>query len=113
MSLSKLTENLNSVSSLPDKPSLQPEELKKVFDEAGNIIKEYINTRLTEEIDKIINEVKISITQSTTELSNSIKEVTNNVNINTENIKKKQKTITSGTGAPSGGSDGDIYIQLF
>lgn len=28
-------------------------------------------------------------------------------------IKGKQKTITSGTAAPSGGSNGDIYIQYF
>lgn len=26
-------------------------------------------------------------------------------------INNKQKTITSGTGSPSGGSNGDIYIQ--
>ena len=113
MSLSKLTENLNNISSLPNRPTLQPEELKKVFDESENIIKEYLNTVLTEEIDTIINEIKSSITKNTTELSNSIKEVTNSVDTNTNNIENKQNKITSGTDAPSGGSDGDIYIQLF
>lgn len=54
MSLTKLTENLNNVSSLPDKPALNSNELKQVFDESGNTIKEYINTILTEEMDKII-----------------------------------------------------------
>lgn len=62
MSLTKLTENLNNVSSLPDKPSIQSEELKKVFDAAGNIIKEYLNTILTEEIEKDITELTNKIT---------------------------------------------------
>lgn len=54
MSLTKLTTNLNNISSLPDKPTLQSDELKQEFDKAGNSIKEYINEILTEEIDKII-----------------------------------------------------------
>lgn len=54
MSLSKLTDNLNNISSLPDKPNLQSDELKATFDKTGNIIKKYINEILTEEIDKIL-----------------------------------------------------------
>lgn len=54
MSLTKLTENLNKVSSLPDKPTLQSDELKAVFDESGNIIKEYINDTLTTEVENLI-----------------------------------------------------------
>lgn len=56
MSLTKLTENLNNVGSLPDAPTLQPDELKAIFDLAGNTIKEYINTVLTIEIEKMITE---------------------------------------------------------
>ncbi len=43
MSLTKFTENVNNVSSLPDKPNIQSDELKRVFDQAGNSIKEYLN----------------------------------------------------------------------
>lgn len=55
MALSKLTDNLNNIQSLPDKPSLEAEELKEEFDKAGNAIKAYINEVLTEEIEALIN----------------------------------------------------------
>lgn len=55
MSLTKLTENLNNISSLPDRPTETSEELKAKFDKAGNTIKEYINEVLTVEIEKLIN----------------------------------------------------------
>lgn len=54
MALTKLTENLNNVQSLANKPPLEAEELKAVFDQAGNSIKEYINEILTEEIEALI-----------------------------------------------------------
>lgn len=55
MALTKLTDNLNSIQSLPNKPSLEADELKAEFDKAGNLIKEYINEILTEEIESLIN----------------------------------------------------------
>lgn len=58
MSLTKLTENLNNVSNLSDKPSLQADELKAVFDKAGNTIKDYINETLTEDINKELKKNK-------------------------------------------------------
>ncbi|MBR6688804.1 MAG: hypothetical protein IKL68_02175 [Clostridia bacterium] len=54
MSLTKLNENLNRVQSLPNKPTLEAEELKAIFDESANIIKEYINEVLTPEIDTLV-----------------------------------------------------------
>lgn len=54
MALTKLTSNLNSIQSLPNKPSLEAEELKAEFDKSGNLIKEYINEILTEEIETLI-----------------------------------------------------------
>lgn len=121
MSLTKLTENLNKVSSLPDKPTLQSDELKAVFDEAGNAIKAYINEILTEEIEKLVSDTakanKISVENilTSTNTSNALsaaqgallKGLIDNLTNN------KQKIITRGTGNPSGGSDGDIYIQYF
>lgn len=54
MSLPKLTENLNYISSLPDKPSTTSTELKRLFDKAGNDIKDYINNILNDAIETLI-----------------------------------------------------------
>lgn len=54
MALTKLTDNLNSIQSLPNKPSLEAEELKAEFDKSSNLIKAYINEILTEEIEALI-----------------------------------------------------------
>lgn len=56
MSLTKFTDNLNIISSLPDKPALESSELKAKFDEAANKIKGYVNETLTEEVEKIITD---------------------------------------------------------
>lgn len=56
MNLTKITENLNNVSSLPDYPTLQSAELKAVFDKAGNTLKDFINNTLIPEIEKQVTE---------------------------------------------------------
>lgn len=121
MSLTKLTENLNKVSSLPDKPTLQSDELKAVFDEAGNIIKNYINEILTAEIEKLVSDTAkankttveniLTSTSTTNALSSSQGTLLKGLIDTLTN--EKQKTIKMGTSNPSGGSDGDIYIQYF
>ena len=59
MSLTKLNDNLNNISSLPDRPSMTAQELKAVFDKTGNTIKNYINQILTTGIDKeLMNKVE-------------------------------------------------------
>ena len=58
MALTKLTENLNVHQTLPDKPNLASDELKKTFDSAANKIKEYINEILTEQLDEKINSME-------------------------------------------------------
>lgn len=59
MSLSKLTANLNIHQSQADQPSLTSTELKQLWDEAPNEIKDYINDILTVELDKLI-ETKVN-----------------------------------------------------
>lgn len=205
MSLTKLNDNLNRVRSLPNKPTLEAEELKAVFDEAANIIKDYINDVLTPEIEVLVQDAiesaKTPIENSLTSTSvakalsalqgkvlkdlidvmqsklNGIQEgankttvenvltstnitnalsayqgkvlkdvqntmktkldgiatgankttvenvltstsTTNALSANQGKVLKglvdgKQKTITKGTASPSGGSNGDIYIQYF
>lgn len=121
MSLTKLTENLNKVSSLPDKPTLQPDELKAVFDEAVNAIKDYINEILTTEIEKLVSDTAkankttvenvLTSTSTTNALSSAQGTLLKGLIDNLTN--EKQKAITRGTSTPTGGSNGDIYIQYF
>lgn len=47
----RLDANLNIHQSLPDKPTLTAEELKEKFDEAGNVIKDYINNIFLAELE--------------------------------------------------------------
>lgn len=54
MSLTKLNNNLNYNQSQPDQPTKSADEMKRILDQAGIDIKEYINTILTEELDKLI-----------------------------------------------------------
>jgi len=54
VTLTKLTEDLNKVQALDDQPNanggLTAAQVKAVFDDAGNAIKDFINDTLTEEI---------------------------------------------------------------
>lgn len=77
MSLSKLTKNLNNISSLPDKPNLSADDLKSTFDKSGNDIKEYINSVLTDEIDEMELNLKKSIQDNKTKIENNQKNVFN------------------------------------
>lgn len=171
MSLSKLTENLNIISNLPDKPTETSEELKAKFDEAVNIIKEYINSELTTEIDQLIAQLqsgKIDTSKIINDLTTggagnvASAEMVKNLNTGKANsshthnkaeindfdhnhddryyteseidtklggkansshthttsqisgLKSGATTKFSyGTGTPSGGDNGDVYIQYF
>lgn len=121
MSLTKLTANLNNISSLPDKPTLQSDELKAVFDEAGNVIKEYLNEVLTEETEKLVsdtakaNKTTVENTLDSDSIANALSSAQGKVlktlidNLDTN----KQKNISISSEEPTGGSDGDIHIQYF
>ena len=61
MALTKLEENLNTIENLPDSPTLEPNELKRKFDESSIKIKNFINETLTAEIDNIVTQIKKDI----------------------------------------------------
>lgn len=61
------------------------------------------------EIDLMMQQ-KANVSQLNTLNTTVANHTTQITNINT-NLNAKQKKITSGTAAPSGGSNGDIYIQ--
>lgn len=60
-----------------------------------------------DQIDEQIQSVNGAITAA----NSNINTLQNNLNTTNQNLNTKQKNITSGTAAPSGGSNGDIYIQ--
>jgi uncharacterized protein YpuA (DUF1002 family) len=136
MSLTKLTENMNNVQSLADKPVEAPEILKQVFDKAGNDIKSYINDTLTTQIDalisnlqsgkidtnKIVNDVTtggstyVASAEIVKSLNARVDTILSDVDTKIQNLGLKSGAttqITSGTATPSGGNDGDVYIQYF
>ena len=113
MALTKLTTNLNNIQALHDKPNtadgLTADQLKAKFDKAGNDIKTYINETLTEELDATIGD-----TYTTTEIDAMFSGLGNTYYNKTQidnTLATLQPKITYGTGTPSGGNNGDIYIK--
>lgn len=86
MSLTKLTENLNTHQSLPDSPALTSAQLKQKFDEAPNTIKQYINETLTQEIDETIIELESTTANNKSELQEEIEEKANTLTSNQLNL---------------------------
>ena len=113
MALTKLTTNLNNIQALHDRPNvtdgLTSDELKERFDRAGNDIKSYINNTLTEELDATIGD-----TYTTTEIDDMFSGLSSTYYNKTQidsTVSTLQPKITYGTGTPTGGSNGDIYIK--
>lgn len=61
MALDKFNGNVNVNQSLPDQPTLSAQELKEELDKPGNLIKEYINEVLTNQIDSLITNINSQI----------------------------------------------------
>ena len=51
--IDKFTEKLNIIESLPDQPTLNANELKRQFDLAGNLIKDFLNDILLPYVEKM------------------------------------------------------------
>lgn len=109
MALTELTANLNTHQSLPDQPALTAEELKILWDEAPNAIKDYINQILTKELDNIL-ETKVNkvtgMALSTNDFTDDFKKKLNGI---AENANNYSHPATPGNKhIPSGGSSGQI-----
>lgn len=103
--IQKLNENLNIISSLPDKPTLEATNLKEKFDQGNNIIKNYINNTLIPEVESSqLNIVNDLVTGGATSvLSAEMGKKLNN---------EKQSVIKYGTTVPEL-KEGEIFIQIF
>lgn len=120
MSLPELTENLNVHQSLPDKPALNSDELKRKFDEAPNAIKEYVNETLLPELNSILTSLQnkdVSLETAVGILQTTITEAVANItSIQTTiaGLKSGATTkITIGSSIPSNLENGEVYFQYF
>lgn len=110
MAISKLTDDLNIISSLPDRPTLTSQELKEQFDKASNLIKKYINEKLTEEVgtelqttiesakayvDELSSSLEESVNSKVTELETSVNNSISSVNssLSSTNTTVAKKTV--------------------
>ena len=120
MNISKLTADMAVISKLPDSPTETAASLKAKFDQAPQAIGEYLNGVLVPQLNESVsaveqaaNEAKQSVAQvqqSVAQVQQSVAQVQQSVNEASARIDGKQDRISMGTGAPSGGYDGQIYI---
>ena len=136
MGLKNCTADVNVVRDLPDEPSMSAAELKAAFDGAAENVKGWINNVFIPELDEALakkqgvvsgaassimagdlNTERALVSDSYGKIA--VSEVTSlelerliglSENVQTQ-INALQSKITTGTSAPSGGEDGDIYIQ--
>ena len=120
MSLTTLTENLNTIQSLPDQPALTSEQLKAKFDESSNKIKTYVNETLIPELNTILTNLQNKDTTLETAMATMQSTITEAVG----NITSIQSTlsglksgattkITIGSEVPSSLENGEVYFQYF
>lgn len=115
MAINKLTKNLNYIQALSDRPNtadgITSSQLKELFDQAGNDIKEYLNNTMIPSIEE--------------ELSNQTNDIENKVSSDDERLVNSRPCnnsfdsyidarnnlhITSGTNLPSSGQEDDIFL---
>lgn len=124
------TAAVNVIRQLADEPSLTSAELKAAFDEAAQNIKDWLNdefipclrTEFDTKQDLIQLEpnsaIAVDENGNIAEAQVSVNElsylsgITANVQTQLDQLEAaKQPKITYGTTSPTGGSNGDIYIQ--
>lgn len=112
MPFTQLTTNLNIHQSLPDKPTLNADELKIEFDRAGNLIKEYLNTVFLPELETTVTNLQNKDTSLETTMSNVQKIVNEAVNDITT-INSSMTKITVGKELPETLEEGEVFLQYF
>ncbi len=64
MSLPVCTVNTSNIQSLPDSPTLAPDELKQEFDKSGKDLKDYLNEILLPAVEKLVRDEKANLEAS-------------------------------------------------
>lgn len=76
-------------------------------------VMEEIKQELANIEDKSAYVFKTEYKEDVNNINTSISNINTNISTINNNLNQKQKNINKGTSAPSGGSNGDIYIQYF
>ncbi|NLW69776.1 MAG: hypothetical protein GX061_01655 [Eubacteriaceae bacterium] len=126
MALTECNADTARVGALADEPALTAAELKAVFDESAANVKAWLNTTHLPELEEALEgkEDAISLTAGKALVTDSdgklaaggasaqqigyLSEVTSSIQTQ---INALQKAITCGSEAPTGGENGDIYLQ--
>lgn len=111
MNITSFTENVSVISQLADNPSLAPAQLKAKFDEGSRLIQDYINKSLIPEIEKGLKDLEEKGPEVINSLSSDSDTDALSAAMGRQLDLNKQNKILVGTEEPSGGNDGDIYIQ--
>ncbi len=105
MNISKFEGNVKVISTLEDKPALTSSQLKAKFDEAPQLIKDYINNILIPSIEGgLVTIVNDLTTGGSTKVASA--EMVKKLN------QEKQGIIGYGTTVPTL-AEGQIFIQIF
>lgn len=111
MSITRFNNNLSVISQLDDTPTLTPTELKAKFDEGGKVTQDYINNTLIPEIEEGLKTVGEDVPAVVDNLNSDDPKAALSAAQGRLLDQNKQKKILFGSDEPSGGEDGDIYIQ--
>ena len=127
MELPQLTENLNTIQSLPDKPAVEADELKVLFDLSSNKIKGYMNETLLPRLNTVLTQLQnkdVTLEGAINTMSGIVTQATSDITTIQGNITTIQGTlaglkngattkISKGTNAPSTLANDEIYLQYF
>lgn len=111
--MERLTADLNIISTLADQPAMSARELKAKFDEAGNIIKDFLNDHLLEELEEWQASIDTTIENNISRLARDLETSINNLQTTLEGeIQTLQNSVSSlGTTAGKKVVYGDFVIQ--
>lgn len=111
--MERLTADLNIISSLADQPAMTARDLKAKFDEAGNIIKDFLNDQLLDELEDWQASIDTTITNKINRLASDLEASLNNMQTTLEGeMQALQNSVSSlGTTASKKVVYGDLVIQ--
>ena len=112
MELTKLTADLAVISKLADSPTETAAGLKAKFDEGPRAIGAYLNGTLLPEIEEALALIDERAPVVVNDLTSTDTGAALSAAMGCLLDQNKQNKIAIGTDAPSGGVDGDIYIQI-
>lgn len=105
MALTSCNAVTNVISSLPDEPSITATELKAAFDAGADNVKDWINDTHLTEVDNALSG------KSDTDHTHDTRYYQKSDTYSKAEADAKFTVITTGTSAPVGLSEGEIYLR--